>query len=210
MAASFGLAGLTACRRPVENILPNVSGVEDYIPGKPVFYASAMTLGGVGQGLLVEVNDGRPTKVEGNPQHPYSLGAANGFHQASISACTIRTGWNTPRKGGTQTSWDDFNSYVKSELSAAKLGDGNGFRILSESIASPSLAAVRDFTLQKFPKAKWVAYESLHNGGAAAHNCIWAERNCPPSVGQGGCYRRPRRRFSGPGLRYCRRAKRVQ
>src|SRR5216683_481214 len=84
MAASFGLAGVTACRRPVEKILPNVKGVEDYVPGKPFFYSTAMNLGGESMGLLVEVNDGRPTKIEGNPEHPWSLGAAKAFHQASI------------------------------------------------------------------------------------------------------------------------------
>ena len=76
MAASFGLAGLTACRRPVEHILPNAKGVEDYVLGQPVYYNTAMSLGGAAQGLMVETNDGRPTKIEGNPEHPWSLGRA--------------------------------------------------------------------------------------------------------------------------------------
>jgi quinol:cytochrome c oxidoreductase iron-sulfur protein precursor len=84
MAASFGLAGLSACRRPEEKILPLSRGVEGYVPGKPLHYATAATLGGVATGLIVEVVDGRPVKVEGNPRHPASLGATNAFMQALV------------------------------------------------------------------------------------------------------------------------------
>ncbi len=84
MAASLGLAGLTACRCPVERILPFSRGVEDVIPGQAVYYATSMPLGGVSTGLLVESNDGRPTKIEGNPKHPSSLGACSAYAQASV------------------------------------------------------------------------------------------------------------------------------
>src|SRR5947209_1092578 len=70
MGDSFGLAGLTACRRPEANTLPATKGIEDYIPGQAYFYATAMPLGGTVTGLLVETHDGRPTKIEGNPDHP--------------------------------------------------------------------------------------------------------------------------------------------
>ena len=75
MAASFGLAGLTACRRPVEHILPAVKGIEDYIPGQAVLLRHGHASGRRSQGLLVETHDGRPTKIEGNPDHPYSASA---------------------------------------------------------------------------------------------------------------------------------------
>src|SRR5687767_1556862 len=102
MAASFGLAGLTACRRPVENILPNAKGVEDYIHGRPLYYATAMTLGGASVGLLAETNDGRPTKLEGNPLHPYSLGKAKGYHQAAVLSLY------DPDRAQWKQSWDEF------------------------------------------------------------------------------------------------------
>jgi MoCo/4Fe-4S cofactor protein with predicted Tat translocation signal len=70
MAASFGLAGLTACRRPIEHVLPYSKGVEDLIPGQAYFYSTVTSLGGQATGLLVETHDGRPTKIEGNPDHP--------------------------------------------------------------------------------------------------------------------------------------------
>ena len=85
MGASLALAGVTACtRQPAEKIVPYVRQPEELIPGKPLFYATAMTLGGVATGLLVESHEGRPTKIEGNPLHPGSLGATDVFAQAAI------------------------------------------------------------------------------------------------------------------------------
>ena len=86
MAASFGLAGLAACSRPVEHILPNSAGTEadNYLPGEPFHFATVMRIGGHVTGLLVETHDGRPTKIEGNPDHPHSLGAATAIQQAIV------------------------------------------------------------------------------------------------------------------------------
>src|SRR3982074_3480590 len=85
MGASLALAGLSACRRqPNEQIMPYVRAPEEIIPGKPLFFATAMPLSGVATGLLVESHMGRPTKMEGNPEHPASLGATDAFCQASV------------------------------------------------------------------------------------------------------------------------------
>src|ERR1039458_4592109 len=85
MGASLALAGLTGCtRQPTEQIMPYVRQPEDLIPGKPLFYATAATLGGVASGVLVESHEGRPTKIEGNPDHPATLGACDVFSQASV------------------------------------------------------------------------------------------------------------------------------
>ena len=85
MGASLALAGVTACtQQPAEKIVPYVRQPEEMIPGKPLFYATAMPLGGVATGLLVESHEGRPTKIEGNPLHPGSLGATDVFAQAAI------------------------------------------------------------------------------------------------------------------------------
>ena len=82
MGASIALAGVTACtRQPPEKIVPYVRQPEELIPGRPLFFATAMTLGGAATGLLVESHEGRPTKIEGNPQHPGSLGATDVFAQ---------------------------------------------------------------------------------------------------------------------------------
>src|SRR5436190_24264074 len=78
MSASLALAGLTACtRQPIEKLVPYVKQPEEIVPGEPLFFATAMPLNGYGLGLLVESHEGRPTKIEGNPEHPISLGATN-------------------------------------------------------------------------------------------------------------------------------------
>src|SRR6185436_14836825 len=85
MSASMALAGVTACTvQPDEMIVPYVRQPEEEIPGKPLYFATAMTLGGVAQGLLVESHEGRPTKIEGNPDHPASKGATDLFAQGSV------------------------------------------------------------------------------------------------------------------------------
>jgi molybdopterin-containing oxidoreductase family iron-sulfur binding subunit len=84
MAASFGLAGLAACRRPEYRLAPQARGREDYIPGSPYNYTSVFSLGGHASGLVVQTYEGRPTKIEGNPDHPESLGAASALAQASV------------------------------------------------------------------------------------------------------------------------------
>jgi MoCo/4Fe-4S cofactor protein with predicted Tat translocation signal len=85
MGASLALAGLTACtRQPTETIVPYVHPALGITLGEPLFFATAMPLGGAAEGLLVESHEGRPTKIEGNPNHPASLGATSLFAQASI------------------------------------------------------------------------------------------------------------------------------
>ncbi len=160
MAASFGLAGLTACRRQAQNILPTVKGVEDYIPGQPYFYATAMPFAGTISPLLVETHDGRPTKVEGNPDHPYSLGAATAFAQASVLNLYDPDRSRVVLENGRESTWEAFTQFANGHF--AKAGDGTGVRFLSERVVSPSLAAVRTHTLEKWPKAKWLEYEPVN------------------------------------------------
>jgi len=159
MAASLGLAGLTACRRPEEHIVPviNASDSENYLPGEPFFYATVHSMGGHVTGLLVETHDGRPTKVEGNPDHPHSLGAATAFEQATVLSLYDPDRSAHVLQGGKEASWKDFEDAV-AKLS---LGDGTGLRFLSETVTSPTLADLRAQALKKFPKAKWVEYDPI-------------------------------------------------
>lgn len=159
MAAGFGLAGLTACRRPVEKILPHAKGVENYVHGKPLHYATVYNVGGVASGLLVETNDGRPTKVEGNPKHPHSLGATSAQAQAAVLSLYDPDRAARVEKNGVRASWDDFASWAKSEL--ANAGAGAGLRILSERSSSPTLAGLKAELLKKYPEAKWVEFDSV-------------------------------------------------
>jgi molybdopterin-containing oxidoreductase family iron-sulfur binding subunit len=155
MAASFGLAGLTACSRPVEHIFPISKGVEDYIPGHAYFYNTVMSLAGQAAGLLVETHDGRPTKIEGNPDHPFSRGAATALAQGSL------LNLYDPDRGWMKSPEASWTAFEQGFLKTMSLGDGSGLRFLSETVSSPSLMALRAETLKKFPRAKWVEYESF-------------------------------------------------
>jgi len=159
MAAGFGLAGLTACRRPVETILPHAKGVEDYVPGRPLHYATVASLGGAATGLIVECNDGRPTKVEGNPRHPYSQGTTSAHVQALVLNLYDPDRLKSVARKGVKSSWDEFGAWWKGE--AAKLGDGAGLRILSERTASPAVIGQKAELLAKYPKAQWVEFDSV-------------------------------------------------
>ena len=85
LGASASLAGLSACRRPVEKIVPYVSSPEEVVPGVPNYYATTMPLGHSALGLVVESHEGRPTKVEGNRLHPSTAGSSDSAIQASIT-----------------------------------------------------------------------------------------------------------------------------
>ena len=166
MGASLALAGVSACtRQPDEELVPYVRQPEELVPGKPLFYATAMPMAGAGMGLLVESHEGRPTKIEGNPDHPSSRGATDLFAQAAI------LGLYDPDRSSTLTNLGDirpFSSFVaavQGALSAQQSKQGSGLRILTETIASPSLAAQIEDVLRRFPRAKWVQWEPLgrHN-----------------------------------------------
>jgi MoCo/4Fe-4S cofactor protein with predicted Tat translocation signal len=156
MGASLALAGVTACtRQPAEKIVPYVRQPEELIPGKPLFYATSMALGGVATGLLVESHEGRPTKVEGNPLHPGSLGATDVFAQAAILGLYDPDRSQTLTNLGDIRPWSAFLGAIRAALTAQQPLKGAGLRILTESVSSPTLAAqIRD-VLTRYPSAKW-------------------------------------------------------
>jgi len=156
MGASLALAGVSACtRQPAEKIVPYVRQPEELIPGKPLFYATAMALGGVATGLLVESHEGRPTKVEGNPLHPGSLGATDVFAQAAILGLYDPDRAQTLTNVGEIRPWSAFLGAMTAALNAQRPLKGAGIRILTESVCSPTLASqIRDL-LTRFPEARW-------------------------------------------------------
>jgi molybdopterin-containing oxidoreductase family iron-sulfur binding subunit len=157
MAASFGLAGLAACSRPEYRLAPQARGREDYIPGAPYNYTSAFALGGHASGVVVQTYEGRPTKIEGNPDHPTSLGAATALAQASVLGVYDPDRSKLVLDGGKESNWEKFEAAIKS----LSLGDGSGLRFLSGTVVSPTLESQRADALKKWPKAKWVEYESI-------------------------------------------------
>jgi molybdopterin-containing oxidoreductase family iron-sulfur binding subunit len=162
MGASLALASLPACtRQPIEKIVPYVKQPEELVPGKPLFFATAMMLGGFATGLLAESHEGHPTKIEGNPDHPASLGATNIFHQAALLDLYDPDRSQTVLKNGGINSWENFLSELNAVLQSQQTKNG-GLRILTETISSPTLNFQIQKILEKFPNAKWHQWEPIN------------------------------------------------
>jgi MoCo/4Fe-4S cofactor protein with predicted Tat translocation signal len=169
MGASIALAGASACtRQPAEKIVPYVRQPEELVPGRPLFYATAMPLGGVATGLLVESHEGRPTKIEGNPLHPSSLGASDVFSQAAILGLYDPDRAQTLTNVGDIRPWSAFLGAIRAALNAQQPLRGGGIRILTESVSSPTLAAQIRELLQRFPSAKWHQWDPASRDNARA------------------------------------------
>jgi MoCo/4Fe-4S cofactor protein with predicted Tat translocation signal len=167
MAASLALAGLSGCGlAPQKYIVPYVKQPDGLTLGKPQYYATAMPFGGDAIGLLVESHEGRPTKVEGNPDHPSSLGATNVYTQASILNLYDPDRAQTVTNYGEIRAWAEFLGSAQAVAAAMRGTQGDGFRILTGIVASPTLAAQIQALLSLNPSAKWHQWEPAVSDGA--------------------------------------------
>ena len=161
MSASFLLAGLgaTGCRRPTENIYPFAKMPENYAHGVPQFFATAMPSRRGAVPLVVKSSDGRPTKVEGNPDHPDSNGGTDPFAQASVlSLYDPDRAQRYARNGSVTTKAAALDALA--DL-AGTFGDGDGVAFLMEQSSSPSRARMQRMVSEKYPKARWFVYEPV-------------------------------------------------
>jgi molybdopterin-containing oxidoreductase family iron-sulfur binding subunit len=169
MGASLALAGVTGCGdRPVEKIYPYVRAPENIVPGKPLFFATALSLGGIAQGVLVESHMGRPTKVEGNPDHPASLGATDAFTQASVLSLYDPDRSQVITHRGNISTWEEFIRAVQPAIAETREKKGLGLRILTETVTSPTLAAQLNQILRDMPDAVWHQYEPISRDNVRA------------------------------------------
>ena len=169
MGASLALAGAGACtRQPLEKIVPYVRQPEDIIPGRPLYYATAMTVGGVSSGLLVESHEGRPTKIEGNPDHPDNLGATDVFAQAAVLDLYDPDRARAVTNLGEIRPWPSFLAALRNALAGQAPLQGANFRILTETAISPTLATqIRD-VLANYPQARWHQWDAAAADNARA------------------------------------------
>lgn len=162
MGASIGLAGgLAGCtKQPKEVIVPYVRQPEEVIPGVPLFYATAMSVAGIATGVLAESHLGRPTKIEGNPTHPASLGATDPAMQASVLTVYDPDRSQAVMRNGYISEWGNFVDAVGEMRGRISRNKGAGLRILSGTMTSPTLAAQIQEFQKAFPEAKWHQWEA--------------------------------------------------
>jgi MoCo/4Fe-4S cofactor protein with predicted Tat translocation signal len=168
MGASFALAGMTGCspQAPIGEILPYAKQPEQVVPGKALQFASATTLGGYATGILVKSHEGRPTKIEGNPNHPASLGATDAFMQAEILGLYDPDRSQAVTYRGQPRSWSDAQIEFRKSLARLKSSQGRGLVILTQTVTSPTLAEQLNGEASRFrhdfPAARWFQYEPTH------------------------------------------------
>ncbi len=169
MGASLAFAGLSGCViQPAEKIVPYVTQPEELVPGKPLFYATAMTLGGIATGLLAQSHEGRPTKIEGNPEHPQSLGATDVLAQASILSMYDPDRSKEVVYRNTPRTWQNFMTDMRGAIDQNRADGGAGIRFLTETITSPTLIGQFKQLFSELPNAKLYQYEPVNDDNALA------------------------------------------
>ncbi|MCA9968604.1 MAG: TAT-variant-translocated molybdopterin oxidoreductase, partial [Anaerolineales bacterium] len=162
-AASLGLAGLAACTpRPAQRIVPYVTQPELLTPGEPLTFATAVPHAGFARGVLAESRQGRPVKLEGNPAHPATRGSSDPFTQAALLGLYDPDRAQTVQHNGRIRTWADFLHMLNGALPP----DGDGLRLLSGAVTSPTLQAQRAALLAAMPSARWVEYEPIDDTNA--------------------------------------------
>jgi molybdopterin-containing oxidoreductase family iron-sulfur binding subunit len=167
MGASLALAGLAGCGLPDQtHIVPYVKQPDGVVLGRPNFFATAMPFGADAVGVLVESHEGRPTKLEGNPDHPSSLGSTSAIVQASILNLYDPDRAQTTMYTGEIRSWSAFLDAAPVMTANVKATNGAGFRILTGTVTSPTLASQIKKLLAQYPQAKWHQWEPAICDGA--------------------------------------------
>jgi molybdopterin-containing oxidoreductase family iron-sulfur binding subunit len=163
MGASMALAGfgLTSCRRPEAHLVPFTKSAEWTIPGKPLFYATAMPRRTGALPLVVTTQDGRPTKVDGNPLHPASGGATDAFAQASILDLYDPARSKRFVHNGKPIDRAEFDAYVATLRDTLSSKQGDGLAFLVEETHSPTRERLRGELEKLFPKMRWCVYDPL-------------------------------------------------
>ena len=168
LGASLSLSGLAGCRRPAEEIVPYATAPEEIVPGIPRYYATTMPFRRSAYGLIVESHEGRPTKVEGNPSHPSTLGASSSRVQASVLGLYDPDRSQSVTQQGTRKSWSDFVT-AWGPLSEAHAADGGaGLAVLSESFSSPTLARLASELRARYPRLQWATYDAVSDESRVA------------------------------------------
>lgn len=163
----LGLGALaSACRPPSEKILPYAKQPPEVRPGRPLSYATSLVEEGMAFGVVVESHQGRPTKIEGNPDHPASLGATSPWHQAAILDLYSARRLTIPVFDGQPSSWDRFARGFGPLPPGGAVGQGLHFVL--EPTSSPLQISLIEKIRRRFPEAVFHFHERFANPQATA------------------------------------------
>lgn len=175
--AGLALAGLTGCtRQPIEQIVPYVRQPEQIVPGQALYFATARPHLGYVRGLLAESHQGRPTKLEGNPEHPASQGKSDLYDQASVLDLYDPDRSQAVTEDNNIKTWSGFVDATANKIIALQALGGEGLRILTPTVTSPSLGGMLREIQEAMPQAKWHQWESAGRDNARkASNAAFGE-----------------------------------
>ncbi|HTQ35772.1 MAG TPA: 4Fe-4S dicluster domain-containing protein [Steroidobacteraceae bacterium] len=168
MSAALALASGGCVRRPAARIVPYAQTPSGLTPGEPQFYATALTQGGYAHGVLVRSDDGRPTKIEGNPAHPASLGATGPIEQGRILELWNPARSHAPLQQGLATTWQSFTSMLAARLAGLQSRGGAGLYLLTGATSSPTLRRQWQRIAQRYPAARWHVHEAVDRDAVRA------------------------------------------
>ncbi len=171
VGASVALAGASSCYWQKETIAPFNDRPEGRVPGQARHFATSMELGGWGTGLVVTSYDGRPTKVEGNPEHPASAGATSIYAQAATLELydpdRSRAVGRIADGAAQASSWKEFDRWAENRFTNLA-GNGAELAVIAEATSSPSMARLRARFAKRFPKAAWATWEAVGRSAETA------------------------------------------
>ena len=184
MAASFALAGgLVGCRRPEEKIMPYTDAPEDVVPGKSFFIATSAPRSRGSLGLLVKSSEGRPTKIEGLPNHPANNGSTDSMAQADLldlynpyrqksvkigkEEASYKDGMNSNYRMASRKLMKSFEAKLAEINKKYKAVSGDGLAFLSSPVTSPTQIKVMEEVKKDFPNAKWYSWEPINDDRSA-------------------------------------------
>ncbi|MCS6866848.1 MAG: TAT-variant-translocated molybdopterin oxidoreductase [Gemmataceae bacterium] len=168
-STTLAMAALAGCRRPEIPILPYAAVPDEQtghiVHGQPTFYATSIPRPGGALPVLVESHDGRPTKIEGHPQHPCSRGSTDAFAQASIFDLyspdrVMSEKYPGVMQGRSARKWDDYDRFARTLTEQLTKDKGRGLAILTEQTPFPALRLLRQEMAAKWPETAWYSYEA--------------------------------------------------
>jgi molybdopterin-containing oxidoreductase family iron-sulfur binding subunit len=173
--AALGLlasASLASCGKPDEEIVPYVAQPERVVPGVPLQFATTVALNGYGRGVLATSYEGRPVKLEGNTLHPASLGATDAFAEAAILSLYDPDRSRAIRANGQIGSWEGFLAAMQPRLRALLAAKGDGLRLLTGHVTSPTALRLIGLLRERFPGMRWHAHEPIGEENARAGSVL--------------------------------------
>ncbi len=165
LSSSFAVA-LARCGQPLEEIVPYVNAPERLVPGQPIRYATALPMAGYGRGVLGITVDGRPIKIEGNPNDKYSGGGTDVFAEAEVLSLYDPDRSRVPVKDGIVASWDQFGSEWANWPDTQSSRGGAGMAFVSGRITSPTLLRILTSLKRRYPQLRQYRYEPVHDDQA--------------------------------------------